>query len=242
MSDPIFRFKQFRISHGANGLRVTTEACLFGSVVCRHFSKRSDHFNALDIGTGSGLLGLMVAQCCSQACVDAVELQAEAARQAIKNVEESPWSDRVCVHHMPVGSFQNELAGYDLIISNPPFYHRHLQSPDNPGRTLAMHTVSLGYKELARTVDRLLKDSGSFFVLYPPGPMQDFGVCMEDIGLYPVRSWQFLQRPGASPWRIVAEFRYEKATSAPMDIIIHKSEGGYHNQFIDYTRSFYLKF
>lgn len=241
MPESVFQFKQFRVLHGTGGLKVTTEACLFGAIVCHHFQPARGEFEALDIGTGTGLLALMLTQRYARIRVDAVELQEKVARQANNNVLESPWCDQIHVHHTSVTSFQPAIEGYDLIISNPPFYHRHLQSPDNPGKTMAMHTISLSYEQLATSVHRLLSSEGSFYVLYPPGSLQQFIPVMEQLNMAVVRQWHIRQRPGAPVSRIVAEFKHEKATSRTTDIIIRHQEGGYHDQFIEYLRPYYFK-
>lgn len=243
MPSSYFDFKQFRVRHDRSGLKVTTEGCLFGAISGEHFRSPPSAFSALDIGTGTGLLALMLAQETSASFIDAVEMEEAAAGQAAENAGASPWAQKIQVHHTPIDAFASrpQPRSYDLIISNPPFYDQYLQSDVNPNRNRAMHTVSLKYEQLASVAQKLLSPTGSFFVLYPAVQMDLFKPVAAVRGLFPIKFWHIRQKEGAPVWRVAAEFRKEKAALLTEDVIIHNKQGGYHPQYIRYLKPFYLK-
>ncbi len=170
-------------------MKVTTDASLFGAWVAEQLAnspsahritdrsrllddQRQSQENVskkfapevLDIGAGTGLLSLMIAQRCDAATIDAIELDAEASQQALENFSASPWHGRLCIHHGDIRAFQPGKK-YDVIISNPPFYEKELRSED-PRRKLAMHE-GLALEELSVVIRKNLKRDGLFFVLLP---------------------------------------------------------------------------
>ena len=146
-------------------MKVTTDACLFGAWTAKRvWSQESGVNTILDIGTGAGLLSLMLAQQL-RAAIDAIEIDKDAFEQAKENIAASPWSDRIKVFHGDARSFHFP-AQYDLIISNPPFYENELQSND-PKRNLALHSHELLLDELLQVIKSNLSFSGIFFLLLP---------------------------------------------------------------------------
>lgn len=160
MANTFFEFKQFKVHQDKTAMKVCTDACIQGAFTAARMPAVS---RVLDIGTGTGLLGLMLAQQ-SAAAIDAIELDEQAALQAAANFEASPWGDRLNVFKEDV----REFAGvkYPFIITNPPFYENDLKSPSHQ-RNAAMHAVSLGYEELLGAISRLLSKDGSFSILLP---------------------------------------------------------------------------
>lgn len=156
-----FEFKQFRIEQAHSGMKVTTHACVFGALLpvagARH---------VLDIGAGTGLLSLMVAQR-SGALIDAVELDAGACQDATRNFAASPWPDRLQLHHCPVQQFQPPAGRrYDCIVSNPPFFSASWRAGDQ-ARNLARHDDALPLTELLERAAGWLSDDGRIWLLLP---------------------------------------------------------------------------
>jgi tRNA1Val (adenine37-N6)-methyltransferase len=165
MSNSYFQFKQFTIHQDQCAMKVCTDACLFGAWVGEKLkSQKLEVKNALDIGAGTGLLSLMIAQE-SEIMIDAVELDENAAEQAADNFELSPWKERLQVLQ---GDIRKIHLGrkYDLVISNPPFFENVLKSPDGK-RNLALHSEMLGLEELMDVVQKHLADDALFGVLLP---------------------------------------------------------------------------
>jgi tRNA1Val (adenine37-N6)-methyltransferase len=156
-----FQFKQFTVHQDHCAMKVCTDACLFGAWVAMKV-RPSGH--VLDIGTGTGLLPLMLAQAGS-ALFDCIEIEESAGRQAVENAQNSPWKDRMRVYHADVKHFLFNGA-YDLIISNPPFFENDLRSGDAV-KNRARHDDTLTLKELAEIASVHLSSDGLFAVLLP---------------------------------------------------------------------------
>lgn len=166
-----FRFKQFTVRQDKAAMKVTTDGCLFGAWCAAAIAAlRPVPGRLLDIGAGSGLLSLMVAQQ-TTGMIEAVEIDPEAALQAGENMAASPWNDRVQVAEGDVRTMETS-APFDVIFSNPPFYEQELVSPV-AGRRLAHHDTGMGLAELATAIDRLLSPSGKFYLLLPYKRMEE---------------------------------------------------------------------
>ena len=162
MSTPFFRFQQFLVRHDRCAMKVGTDGVLLGA-----WARGGECI--LDIGTGTGLIALMMAQRNKQATVDAVEIDVEACLQATDNVAESPFSNRINVICDAVQHFamENERwKAYDAIVSNPPFFENALKNP-NKGRLVARHSDTLSFADLFKVVKNLLSDDGEFSVIIP---------------------------------------------------------------------------
>ncbi len=163
MSNQYFRFRQFTVWQNRSAMKVCTDACLFGAWAAGFVSGAG---RILDIGSGTGLLSLMLAQKTS-ARVDAVELDEDAASQAAGNFAASPWKNRLNIIHQRIQDFAHACeTRYDFVISNPPFYDKDLKSPD-PKRNLAWHNGQLSLDELFILTRKLLSGNGMFAVLIP---------------------------------------------------------------------------
>ena len=145
-------------------MKVTTDSCLFGGWVAEQLSGLEEGKMILDIGSGSGLLSLMLAQK-FPGKIDAIELDRGAYEQSLENIASSPYSDRINIYHSDAKTYKARQS-YDVIISNPPFYENELRSPD-PKRNLAHHGLDLSFSELLSTIQSNLIQSGLFFLLFP---------------------------------------------------------------------------
>ncbi len=161
-------------------MKVCTDACLFGALVADQVKTKAST-NILDIGTGTGLLSLMLAQRVP-ALIDAVEIDEAAYQQAKENFEQSPWKERLSIFNTDILKFD---AGkkYDCIISNPPFFENDLKSSDK-NKNAAKHDTTLTLEQLLQTVQKLLNEDGSFAVLLPYHRIEECILLAEKIGLY----------------------------------------------------------
>lgn len=160
MPNPYFRFKQFTVMQDKCAMKVCTDSCLFGAWIPLH----DRHRQILDVGTGTGLLSLMLSQR-SEVLIDAIEIDAAAAEQASENFRNSPWGNRISLIHGDIRNFQSAKT-YDLIISNPPFYESQQSSGDR-GRNLAMHASHLSLDALLATAVGMLSETGNLALLLP---------------------------------------------------------------------------
>lgn len=220
MGNSWFQFQQFRVAQDRCAMKISTDAVLLGSLVQSEGPKR-----ILDIGTGTGVISLMLAQRFPKATITALELDSEAASQARENCELSPFSDRLTVLQGRFQDFSVEER-FDLLVSNPPFFPDHLPASD-PKRQQALHTDSLSFAELLRKASQILTPSGSFWVILPPRQMQDFIQYGAAHGLFP-RTRVGIRDTAAKPvHREVVSFTFSEAiASTPPEEILLKNEGG----------------
>ena len=166
MANPYFQCKQFIVHQEHTAMKVCTDACLFGAWAATDPQVHTAQ-KILDIGSGTGLLSLMLAQK-SSANITAIEIEDGAFKQTKANFEASPWSERLLVEHTPIQDYaiQYKQLLYDCVITNPPFYEDDLQSPSN-SKNLASHSIALPWEDLAKAAATLLQDHGAWIVLVP---------------------------------------------------------------------------
>jgi len=169
VANPFFQCKQFIVHQQHTSMKVCTDACLFGAWVSQKAMVQNAN-NIADIGTGTGLLSLMLAQVTetSKASITAIEIESQAATEANSNFNISKWSDRLKLVNDSIQNFTASSKGllFDIVISNPPFYEGDLKSPD-ANKNKAAHSTELPWSILVENVSSLLTEAGCFFVLVP---------------------------------------------------------------------------
>jgi tRNA1Val (adenine37-N6)-methyltransferase len=236
MSNTYFQFKQFRIEQDKCAMKVCTDSCILGA-----YTDVNNVKQILDMGTGTGLLSLMLAQR-SQALIDTVEIDKEAFEQAKNNILNSPWKDRINIYYQSIQKFSENIPmKYDLIISNPPFFSNHLKSPKQ-NKNIALHNEALSFKELAGAVSKLLLPSGLFFVLLPA---YEFHIFREEASVYNLQVTKILNikdKPGSPLLRVIAVFSFSESSIKEQELIIKNEEGNYSNDFKELLKDYYLYF
>ena len=234
MPNPYFAFKQFTVRHDRCAMKVGTDGVLLGAWTDLSHSRR-----ILDIGTGTGLIALMLAQRCMDAQITAIDLDSAAVEQAQENIQASPWKDRIealqqdiCTYH-PNGTF-------DTIVSNPPYFIDSLKCPDGQ-RSTARHTDTLDADRLIGKVSELLTSDGRFSIILPAEQTEDLIRVAGEKGLHPSRQTWVITRPGLSPKRILMEFRKIPVTLQPDELVIELERHVYSEEYIALTKEFYLK-
>ena len=234
MSNPFFTFKQFTIRHDRCAMKVGTDGVLLGA-----WTDVSHSYRLLDIGTGTGLIALMLAQRCPKASITAIDIDAEAVGQAHENILSSPWKDRVEVLLQDICTFPANQQ-FDSIVSNPPYFIDSLKCPDSQ-RNTARHTDTLDAKRLLESVARLLSDNGRFSIILPAEQTDLLIQSAYTQGLYPSRQTAVITRPGLSPKRILMEFQKKKEAFHPDELIIELERHVYSEGYIALTKDFYLR-
>lgn len=216
-------------------MKVTTDACILGAwAAVPQGAKR-----ILDIGTGTGLLALMIAQRFQQVRIDGVEINAEAAIQAKENVSASHWSDRINIIQTDVAVFAQDWT-YDYLIVNPPFFRKSLLGPDQ-ARNAARHTQLLDDKMLLNVADKLLSPTGSIAILLPPVEFSLLEKLFLESGWYCSDLLKVYRWVDSPPVRVVALFsRIPVAATQKETLVIHKDANSYTPQFEDLMRPYYL--
>ncbi|MDI3319294.1 tRNA1(Val) (adenine(37)-N6)-methyltransferase [Pinibacter soli] len=237
MANTFFRFKQFTIHQDKCAMKVCTDACVFGAWVAEKWKDGKEEVSVLDIGTGTGLLTLMLAQKLN-ASFDAVEIDDQAFEQASENFDESEWKDRITIQHNDITQF-SAAQKFDLIVSNPPFYERDLKS-DKHKINLARHDSSLTLSTLLQTCNTLLASDGSIVLLLPYHRLADLEKEAQANGLHIVHLLQMKQTTTHSYFRIGAVLRKQFATCVVEDIAIKDALQKYTNEFVELLKDYYL--
>lgn len=234
MANNYFQFKQFRIDQENAAMKVCTDSCIFGAMIKPQMFK-----NILDIGTGTGLLALMVAQR-SDGLIDAVEIDADAAEQAKQNINNSPWKDRIKVSTQAIQDFSSSAKKkYDLIISNPPFYKDNLKS-ENEKINIAHHGTALSMQELLEAVTKLLLPDGLFMVLLPSFEAELLREEAIEYNLFTSSIIKIKDTGNAKVLREVTVFSYGLTIPSMAEFVIKKEDGTYTEDFVGLLKEYYL--
>lgn len=233
MPNPYFKFKRFTVFHDLCAMKVGTDGVLLGAWTDVSISKR-----ILDIGTGSGLVALMLAQRC-EASITAIDIDADAVRQAQINFESSEWKDRMRVFHTDLCDFTPQCL-FDTIVSNPPYFVDSLKCTDIQ-RNTARHNDTLTSEQLFGNVSRMLHPEGEFSLILPFDQKDAIIQTAEKYGLYPTRHTKVITRPGLPPKRSLLAFKKHPDNYTSQDLVIELERHVYSEEYIALTKDFYLK-
>ena len=212
MASACFKFKQFTVWHDRCAMKVGTDGVLLGawcpvgelrSLGVQEF-RSFKGFKVLDVGTGSGLIDLMLAQRLPEAQISAIDIDSGAVEQAKYNFGVSPWADRLECHQQALQELEGEGL-YDLIVSNPPYFQDCLKNPDSQ-RAMARHTDTLSYEELLKHSARLLTQEGIIALVLPIEAEQQIIALAQSLGLYPTHITHVYPKPGKAAKRLLIAF------------------------------------
>jgi tRNA1Val (adenine37-N6)-methyltransferase len=236
MPNPYFQFKQFTIHQDRCAMKVSTDGCILGAWFAE---KIRDYTYILDIGSGTGLLMLMLAQKLKSE-IHGIEIDLESFRQLKENIGHNKWKDKCRVMIGDVRSFTFSQR-YDFIISNPPFHENQLETA-NTRKNLARHSSSLTLEDLAKTADRNLAADGSFGVLLPYYRADHFIGLAASHHLYLSEQLLVRQTPGHDYFRAILHFT--RQTLHPVQshsLTIQEKSGIYTSAFTELLQDYYLK-
>lgn len=239
MANDYFSFKQFTIHQDRCAMKVGTDGVLLGVL-----APTIDSGRILDIGTGTGLVGIMLSQRCPQAMVTGVELDANAAKQAEENATSTGWKIKIINKSIQDFSSQCEEK-FDLIVSNPPYFINSLKAPEK-NRNTARHTDELSYEELIESAEKLLSEEGKFSVIIPYSEEENFIGIANKRNLIAESSVRIIPKVGKDPKRSVITFCKCKnkinCNINVTELVIEKEERHcYSDEFKKLTADFYLK-
>ncbi|MGB0888033.1 MAG: tRNA1(Val) (adenine(37)-N6)-methyltransferase [Vicingaceae bacterium] len=197
--------------------------------------------DVLDIGTGTGLIAIMLAQRSKAATIDAVEMELDASQEATINVKNSAWSDRINIHNSSIQDYQTEKK-YNCIVSNPPFFVASTKAPKSD-RNAARHTDTLSFNELIKAVVHLLKANGIFSLILPTTEAEQFIALAKQEQLFLNRKCMVKPNPTKPAKRIIMEFSFDAVNVLEEELIIETEiRHQYTKEYISLTKDFYLKF
>lgn len=232
-SNPYFRFKQFTVYHDLCAMKVGTDGVLLGAWTdCRQAK------TILDIGTGSGLIALMLAQRCPDAQVHAVDIDENACKQAKINFGNSPFSSRLVIEKAAF-QYWNTSLRFDLLVSNPPYFTGSLKSPDS-GRSFARHNDSLLFADLIGKSVSLMNPGGKLAVILPFDEFEVFQSLALKNGLFLCRKTQVLSLPQKPPKRILLEYSDRETDYLENSLLIEKLPKVRSEEYVALTEDFYL--
>lgn len=219
-------------------MKVCTDSCVFGAYVAQKIAdKIINPKRILDIGSGTGLLSLMVAQKAS-ASIDAVEIEENSFLQSNENFIASPWNQQLQVFHADIKKWENPKK-YDLIISNPPFFENVLK-PESKNKMIAKHSDSLTFRELVDSIRKNLSDEGKFALLLPFFRIECFKELAKENMFYLEEQLLLKQTNSHSPFRGILLFGKTKQSITTYERVIRNDEGGYSDQFNFLMKDYYL--
>jgi tRNA1Val (adenine37-N6)-methyltransferase len=237
MSSQEFVFKQFKILQDKCAMKVGTDAVLLGSWVNTSSAK-----TILDIGTGTGIIALMIAQK-STARIDAIDIDKNASIQAEENIQDCKWKERICIHHISLQQYVIDSARkYDLIVSNPPYFVDSSKALEE-SRTNARHTDQLPFVDLLNGVLSLLNPTGSFYVILPKNESLVFREMAEEQKLFLTKLTRVITRTDKPEKRLLMQFEFTKKILEENSITIEQDERhNYTDEYKELTKDYYLAF
>jgi tRNA1Val (adenine37-N6)-methyltransferase len=232
-----FDFKQFSVQQDRCAMKIGTDGVLLGAWVSLEKKPQS----ILDIGAGTGILSLQLAQRCFTETLDAIEIDEDAFEQCVLNFENSPWGDRLFCFHASAQEFASEIEEeYDLIISNPPFYSDTYKSEDNQ-RNTARFTDTLPFKDLVIFAYQFLSEKGIFALILPRKEEENFIALASEVGLFPKRICRVKGNLTSEVKRSLLEFTFEKIEIIKEELTLEISRHVYTEAYKKLVNDFYLK-
>ena len=231
-----FEFKQFKIIQDKCAMKVGTDAVLVGAWTEYYKPKR-----ILDIGTGTGIIAIMMAQKFPQASIDAIDIDTNSFIQAIENVSNSPWKERISVQ---LTALQDFICAdkYDIIVTNPPYFINSFKAPEE-SRTLARHTDELPFEILIESVKELLRPKGNFYLILPSKEAEIFNGLAQQYNLYLTKRMKVrTKRDKEDIKRCLLRYELEKNPYSELELIIEEETPmSYTEEYKELTKEFYKR-
>lgn len=231
-----FKFKAFEVNQDQCAMKIGTDGVLLGA----WSTLQHKPFSILDIGAGTGVIALMLAQRSNAEVIDALEIDDDAYEQCVDNFEQSPWGDRLFCYHAALDEFANEIEDkYDLIVCNPPFYAEDYKT-ENKQRDMARFQDAMPFQHLLESVSILLETDGYFCVIIPFSETDHFISLAQAYKLYPNTILHVKGHPDAKMKRSLIAFSRSEMSFTSKTLIIENQRHKYTKNYIALTKDFYL--
>ncbi len=240
MANNYFSFKEFTIQQSDCNMKVCTDSCLFGAWVAQDIYRyKKENIEVLDIGTGTGLLSLMITQINKNAYIDAVEIHSPSALQAKENILNSAWKSNIKIIEVGIIDFK-PVTKYDIIISNPPFFAGSLKSP-NEAQNIPKHECDLSLKVLIDYIKDNLKDAGLAYILLPYNRTNEAEKIIEYAGMFISEKINVKQKEDGDYFRIMLKINKENSSENLIsEVNIKNLSNNYSTEFSSLLKPFYL--
>ena len=235
--EKVFRFKQFQVLNDKTAMKVGTDGVLLGA-----WCEVTDARHVLDVGTGCGVIALMVAQRNAESRIDAIEIDEASAKEAALNFSRSPWAERLHLVHGDFTAVETWWSGekYDLIVSNPPFF-THGVLPPEASRMTARHTQNLDYGQLLKTASAMLADGGKIALITPFDNIKE----IVEEGIFNClnisKKVNVISLNGLPPKRVLWELCKEACEMKENELVIEERAGCFSEDYVTLCKDFYLK-
>ncbi len=237
LSNTYFQFKEFKINQEHCAMKVCTDSCLQGAIAAKT-TTRLQPLCGLDIGAGTGLLSLMVAQMHSFDRLDAVEINEAACQQAYENIKNTTIGKNIRIIHDDIRTFHPPQS-YDFIICNPPFYANDLKSR-SVTKNMAMHSSHLMYEELLQKIELFLSPSGTCCIMIPTQKEEIFKTLAFENKLFPTQIYHIKNRPDKNSFRSILFLSKKESVPIFKEICIRDNRRQYSSDFRELLRPYYL--
>ena len=237
MSSLPFKFKEFTVNQERCAMKIGTDGVLLGAWT----SVDHNPYNVLDIGAGTGILSLMIAQRCHADQIEAIEIDDDAFEQCAENFENSPWADRLfCFHASLLEYIEAVDEKFDLIICNPPFYTEDYKTKDS-ARDIARFSDAMPLEHIIFAVINFLSEKGKFSIVLPFKDEEKYIEEASLIDLFPNRILRIRGNEKSDIKRSLIEFSYSESPIKISELIIETERHQYTEEYINLTKDFYLK-
>ncbi|MCX6200109.1 MAG: methyltransferase [Bacteroidetes bacterium] len=235
MGQNIFHFKQFSVMQDKCAMKVNTDGVLLGAWASGRGAAR-----ILDIGTGTGVIALMMAQQNTGAKITAIDIDENAYLQAKENFAASLWNKNLDAQHIEFQKFSSENK-FDIIISNPPYFIQDYKIEDE-ARNIARHSTALSYNELLEGINRLLSNQGKAFLIIPIFNLPLLQTKAEGLELYLTKLTEVTAVEGKLPYVVLIQLERERREVVKSQLLIQKANAEFTEEYKELTKEYYLKF
>ena len=237
MNPNYFIFKEFKVKQNQSAMKIGTDSILLGA----WSSLKNNPYSILDIGSGTGIIALILAQRSQAQLIDAIEIDNNAYEECVDNFEQSPWGDRLFCYHTSLEEFTNEIdEKYDLIVCNPPFYSEDYKTKNKP-RDLARFQDAMPFNHLIECASKLLSNYGEFCVIIPYKEEQNFIELASTANLFPNTILHVKGNPNSNIKRSLISLSFNRKEAETSELIIEFERHQYTQDYINLTKDFYLK-
>jgi len=237
MKDTRFRFKQFAVQQDRCAMKISTDGVVLGA-----FAGSGNPKTILDIGAGTGVVSLMMAQRFPEAMITGIEIDKDASEQATENVRNSPWSNRIRILNQSFQEFcKHQPDKFDLIVSNPPYFPNHLKTK-NQQRNLALHNDTLPFGELIVGIKNIMDQEATTWLILPPHQMEETNKIAEFLGLFAFEKLKLHDKATTDVIRVIQGFSFLKKDFKITSLSIKDEDGNYSKAYSELLKEFLIIF